>query len=101
LPKLVDIELGVATRGGEQAPDRAGDRTDPGPALGELAARGDEVREQRLTRRGRLLGDLCQRLDGPSRHPATAVLTIASQLFDPLPEDRGHSAIVRRRRMPS
>jgi len=101
LAQLVDLELDVAARGGEHASDRAGDRADSGPALGKLAARGDEALQQLLARRGRLLRDLCERFHRAPGHPATAVLTVAPQLFDPLPEDRGHGGIVRRRRMRS
>jgi hypothetical protein len=101
LLQLVDLELDVRTRGCKHAPDGAGDRSDPRPAFRQLAACGDEALQQRFARLGRLLRDLRQRLDGPPGHPATAVLTVAPQLFDPLPEDRGHGSIVRRRRMPS
>ena len=100
LLKLIDLELEVGIRGREDSPDRAGHRSDSGSALGELSAGGDEARKQLLARGCRLLGDLREGFDGPASHPAASVLAVASELFDPLPEDRGHGAIMPRRRMP-
>jgi hypothetical protein len=100
LTQLFRLELRLPVGRGEQATDRARDRTDARAAGRQLPAGLEQPFEQFLAARGLLLGDFDQRLDRPTSHPAPAVGPISAQLLNPLPQDRGHGGILSEGRHP-
>ena len=90
LAHLVVAEVAARLCDSEHAADGAGDRTDRGPARRECPARVDERLEQLVAARSLLVGELDERLDGASRHPAAPVRSILSELGNSLFEKCSH-----------
>src|SRR5712691_4377626 len=80
--EVVELQVPMRVRGCEHTTGRACDRTDPGPALGQLPAGLDEAVDERIGVLGRLPGNLEQRLDRASRHPARSMLAVVAKLLD-------------------
>src|SRR5687767_12588063 len=83
----------MRARSGENPARRACDRSDTGSAFRELSPCADERLEQRVGAVERLLRDLEQRLHGPPRHPACAVIAVTPELLD-RGGKAGHAAIL-------
>ena len=80
--KLIEGEVAMGVRRGENSTGRPRDRADSGPCLGQLATRLDERVDQRVGVLRRLRADFEERLDGPPRHPACSMLAVGAELLD-------------------
>ena len=101
LTQMFRLELGLPVRSCEQPADRARDGADAWPARRQLPAGFEQPRQQLLAAGRVFLGDLDERLDRTASHPAAAVIPGPAQLLDPLPQDRGHGAILSEGRHPA
>jgi len=84
------LEVALVAPGGQQPPDRAGDRPDARARRGEPTTCLVEIVEQLLGASRVLIGDLGECFDGLARHPAGPVLSIVTELCNPGLEGGAH-----------